>query len=144
MSLYEQAKKLNFKWNIGQVNMIEDKENRLKLIRILLAGKIKCGHCGVHFVNDYAVIDGTDILEGDETGLQLTGVMYIDDAHTISVNAARVRLLSVTRWLGYADPKKLMMDIYCGPCGHEGMYTMVPNPFMDDKNIKKYADMVAA
>ena len=123
--------------------MIEDKENRLKLIRLLLAGKIKCGHCGVHFVDDYAVIDGTDILEGDETGLKLTGVMYLDDAHTVSINAARVRLFSVTRWLS-ESPAALTMDISCGPCGPAGLYTMSPNPFMDDKNIKKYADMVAA
>jgi hypothetical protein len=50
--------------------------------------------------------------------------------------------LSFTEWTMDHTPEKLMVTLYCGPCGHEGPYNMKPNPFMDSDNIGIYGALV--
>jgi transcription elongation factor Elf1 len=53
--------------------------------------------------------------------------------------------LSFTEWTSDLLPEKLMVTLYCGPCGHEGEYEMSPNPFMDVQGkIDSYGALVTA
>ena len=52
--------------------------------------------------------------------------------------------LSFTEWTMTHTPEKLMVTLYCGPCGHEGPYNMKPNPFMEDpEKIDAYETLVS-
>jgi len=50
--------------------------------------------------------------------------------------------LSFTEWTMDHTPDKLMVTLYCGPCGHEGPFDMKPNPFMDSDKIDGYGALV--
>ena len=52
--------------------------------------------------------------------------------------------LHVSDWVVTVLPEKLTIELECGFCKHQGVFSMEPNPFMDDKNIKKYAYLVTA
>jgi hypothetical protein len=90
--------------------------NRTKLLRVLLDGKVECRACERKYTSDEK---------------SFKGILRMDR-------------LQVSDWVVTAIPEKLTIELECGFCKHRGLFNMEPNPFMDDKNIKKYAYLVTA
>ena len=107
-------------FDITNENHMYVEQNKLDLLRVLLNGKVKCGHCKCKFH---------------------------DGAMTLAASPATTRKmenLSVTEWTSDRTPGTLEVILYCGPCGHEGPFTMTPNPFMDVDKIDGYGALVTA
>tara|TARA_R110000751_G_scaffold80323_3_gene162178 strand:+ start:395 stop:715 length:321 start_codon:yes stop_codon:yes gene_type:complete len=87
--------------------------NRIKLLRILLDGKVQCYACERKYASDR------------------------EDS------PKRMDRLQVSDWIVTMLPEKLTIELKCGYCEHKGLFNMEPNPFMDTNNIDKYAALVA-
>ena len=89
--------------------------NRTKLLRVLLDGKVECRACERKYTSEEKSFKGVP----------------------------RMNRLLFTDWVSCHDPDKLTIELMCGFCSHKGMFNMEPNPFMDFKNIDKYAAILA-
>ena len=94
-------------------------QNKVDLLRVLLNGKVKCSHCKCKFHD---------------------GAMKL----AASPTTQKMENLSVSEWTMDNTPDTLEVILYCGPCGHEGRFTMSPNPFMDVAKIDGYGALVTA
>ena len=83
---------------------ITDKE-KLSVAHKHLKGKVKCSACNRR---------------------------YVDISHRVPplhTKDTAIELLKVTRWIGFDNPESITMDLDC-KCGHGGLYTLTPNPFI--------------
>ncbi len=89
--------------------------NRTKLLRILLDGKVQCYACERKYTSEEKSLKGIP----------------------------RMNRLEISDWVSCYAPDKLTIELMCGFCSHKGLFNMEPNPFMDFKNIDKYAAILA-
>jgi len=89
--------------------------NRIKLLRILLDGKVQCYACERKYTSEEKSFKGIPRMES----------------------------LHISDWVVTVIPEQLTIELECGFCKHKGMFHMEPNPFMDNNNIDKYAALVA-
>jgi hypothetical protein len=89
--------------------------NRTKLLRVLLDGKVKCRACDRKYTSEETSFKGIP----------------------------RMDRLQFSDWVSCYVPEKLTVELECGFCKHKGLFNMEPNPFMDFKNIDKYAAILA-
>ena len=95
------------------------------VVRPLLAGKVKCAVCSCHYVDENVEISRTCAARQ----ARQPGLAYLDKDLTISILAEHVSNLTIERWVGCDNPDKIEIDLRCH-CGHSGMYTLKPNPFV--------------
>jgi hypothetical protein len=102
-------------WSLGSELVGGHSINRIKLLRVLLDGKVECRACERKYTSEEnSVIRGVPMTR-----------------------------LGVSDWVSCNDPYKLTVELRCGYCSHKGLFNMEPNPFMDHNNIDKYSAILA-